>query len=53
MAGIGSGVAPAPKIWASAVDCAAMEPASCRARTIRRIASPSSRPMAASITIIR
>ena len=46
IAGIGSGVTPAPKICASAVDCAAIEPASCSAITMRRMARPSIRPIA-------
>ncbi len=49
IAGIGSGATPAPKICASAVDCAAIEPASCSASTMRRIARPSIRPIDASM----
>ena len=48
IAGIGSGATPAPKICASAVDCAAIEPASCSASTISRMAMPSIRPIDAS-----
>ena len=44
IAGIGSGVTPAPKICASAVDCAAIEPASCSATTISRMAMPEHQP---------
>ena len=52
IAGIGSGATPAPKICASAVDCAAIEPASCSAITMSRMASPSISPMPASMTSI-
>ena len=53
MAGIGSGVTPAPNIWASAVDCAAIEPASWSASTMRRMARPSMRPIDASTMSMR
>ncbi len=51
IAGIGSGVAPEPATCAMDVLWAAMDPANCRAMTIRRMEMPIIMPMADSVSI--